>query len=363
MPTSRVLPSFHRPIEDPTRSIRLWLHAIAVCIALTAIVGAATRLTGSGLSITEWNVIVGVVPPLTHAQWLDAFAKYKQIPQYEILNKDMTLAGFQAIFWWEWAHRILGRLIGVVFALPLAVFWLRGRLPAGLGSRLLGLLALGGLQGFVGWYMVSSGLVERTEVSPYRLALHLGLAVLIFALVLWTAFGLAPAGARVADLATLTPMQRRRAWLLAGLVYLQVMLGALVAGLKAGRTYNTWPLMDGALVPDGLAIMTPWWKNLFENVATVQFNHRLLAYVVVALALVHAAALIGSADSPRVRRTAGLLAAVTLAQAALGIWTLLAWVPLWLGVLHQAGALLLVVVVVAHLDALRRSRPRSRLVP
>ena len=342
-----VAPESHAPI-------RLWLGTIALMIALTAIVGAATRLTGSGLSITEWNPIMGILPPIGDAAWQAAFEKYKTIPQYAQLNKGMSLAAFQNIFWWEWGHRLLARSIGVVVLLPLLVFWVRGQIPPGLATRLIGLVLLGGLQGAVGWYMVKSGLVDRIDVSQYRLALHLGLAVAIFGLTLWTLFKLDPDQHR-SHLVSITPAQRVVAALLVGLVYLQVLLGALVAGLKAGRTFNTWPLMDGALLPGGLGQLTPFWHNVFENPALVQFNHRLLAYGLLALAIAQAWGLQRSADDERVRFSAWLLAILILGQAALGIWTLLAWVPVHLGVAHQAGALAVFTAAIWHLFTIERA--------
>lgn len=337
-----------------TDGVRLWLVVVALLVALTAIVGAATRLTGSGLSITEWAPIVGIIPPLTDAQWQEAFAKYKQIPQYTQLNKGMSLDAFRAIFWWEWGHRVLGRFIGVAFLLPFLFFFVRGRIPRHLLPRLVLLFLLGGLQGAIGWYMVRSGLVDRVDVSPHRLALHLGLALLIFALIVWTLLELGADQER-SHLATLTPGDRMRAYVLLLLIYAQILLGALVAGLKAGFTYNTWPLMDGGLWPVGLFHQAPWWVNFFENPALVQFNHRVVAYALAILAAVHASAVIAHSDDERVRRSAGLLALLVWAQAALGIWTLLAWVPLGLGLAHQAGALVVLAAGVWHLFTVRRA--------
>lgn len=334
--------------------VRAWLVVVALMVALTALVGAATRLTGSGLSITEWAPIVGVVPPLNDAQWQEAFEKYKQIPQYAKVNKGMSLDQFRTIFWWEWGHRILGRLIGVIFLVPFLFFLARGAIPAALRPRLVLLFLLGGVQGAIGWYMVRSGLVDRVDVSPYRLALHLGVALLIFGLIVWTLLEIGRDQART-HLATLTVGDSRRAHVLLALVYLQILLGALVAGGKAGLTYNTWPLMDGSLWPSGLFSMSPWWLNLFENPALVQFNHRIVAYVLAILSGVHAAAVIERSDDERVRRSAGVLAAALWAQAALGIWTLLAWVPLGLGVLHQAGALVVLAVAIWHVFTVRRA--------
>jgi heme a synthase len=337
------------------RAVRIWLMLVALLVLVMVGFGGATRLTGSGLSITEWQPIMGALPPLTDAEWLDAFTKYKSIPQYERVNKGMSLDEFKSIFWWEWSHRLLGRLIGVIFALPLAWFWWRGALSGALGWRLIGLFALGGLQGFVGWFMVQSGLAERTSVSQYRLALHLGLAFAIFALLLWIALDTGRAESRRITLDTVPRGQRRLAsWLLA-LIFVQVFLGALVAGLKAGLTYNTWPLMDGRLVPDGLLSMSPWYLNPFENITMVQFDHRVLAYVLIGLAAWHAIALARAADDERVVHSAVLLLAAMLGQAALGIWTLLSVVPLHLGIAHQTGAVLVLGIAVWHQHRMARS--------
>ncbi len=338
------------------RALEVWLMCVAAMVALTAVVGAATRLTGSGLSITEWQPLLGIVPPLGEAAWLDAFEKYKQIPQYTELNRGMTLDGFKAIYWWEWAHRLIARSIGVVMLVPMIAFWLAGRIGRRLAPRLVGLFALGGLQGAIGWIMVVSGLSERTSVSPYRLALHLGCAVLIFALLVWTILELrALRRPRGLHLSTLTRGQWWRAGALVVLVYLQILSGALVAGLKAGLTYNTWPLMDGRLVPNGLGSLSPWWLNIFENVTTVQFDHRMLAYLVVGLAIWQAVSVARTADDDVVARSGLWLGVAVVAQMGLGIWTLLAWVPLGLGVLHQAGALVVLAVALWHLFALRRA--------
>ena len=272
----------------------------------------------------------------------------------------MSLADFKVIYWWEWSHRFLGRIIGVVFALPLLVFWALGRLPGGMAWKLVGVLALGGLQGAIGWYMVKSGLVDRVDVSHYRLALHLGTAFLILAALVWLALDLEARPIAI-RLDTLTRGQRRAAAMLLGLLFLQVLLGALVAGTKAGLTYNTWPLMDGRLVPDGLLSMSPWFVNVFENVATIQFDHRVLAYVIVALALWHALSLRG-VDDARVMMSAVLLVLAVLAQAALGIWTLLAAkgaIPIGLGLAHQGFAAVLFAIAVWHLHRMTRSPARG----
>ena len=339
----------HLHLTDGERhaAVRAWLWLVAALVFLMVIVGGATRLTDSGLSITEWQPLLGAIPPLSEADWQLAFDKYRQIPQATIVNKHMTLAEFKGIYYWEWAHRLLGRLIGVVFALPLAAFWLAGRLPAGLAPRLVGILALGGLQGFVGWFMVQSGLVERIDVSPYRLALHLSLAVVIFGLLVSTALGLAPSNGAI-RMATVSAGQRRLSGWLIGLVLGQIVLGALVAGNKAGRAYNTWPLMDGRFMPDGVMALEPWYRNPFENLGLVQFDHRLLAYLVMGLALWHWSALARTADDERAVRSAGLLALAALAQVGLGIWTVLAAVPLGLGLAHQGLAMIVFGLAIWH---------------
>ncbi|MDX2202778.1 MAG: COX15/CtaA family protein [Hyphomicrobiaceae bacterium] len=334
----------------PSAPVRLWLLAVAALVIAMVAVGGATRLTGSGLSITEWKPIMGAVPPLTDADWQDAFHKYKQIPQYHQINKGMSLEAFKTIFWWEWGHRFLARLVGVVFLVPFLALLALGYIRRALVPRLVGLFALGGLQGAIGWYMVASGLSERVSVSQYRLALHLGLAFVILGGLIWTALSLddeekpvrraLPAGA-VAVLA---------------LSFLQVELGALVAGMKAGLAYNTWPLMDGQLVPRGLLVMEPWYLNLFENAMTVQFNHRMVAYLLAAVTAWHVAAVLRTAAGPQARASALALGLATLVQIGLGIWTLLAQVPLGLGLVHQLGAAILFSITVWHAHALKAAR-------
>jgi cytochrome c oxidase assembly protein subunit 15 len=330
--------------------VQTWLYLVAGLVFLMVVVGGATRLTDSGLSITEWKPILGAIPPLSDADWHEVFAKYREIPEYHLVNKGMSLEDFKFIYWWEWSHRFLGRFIGVAFALPLIGFWMLGKLRPGLGVRLAGVLALGALQGGIGWFMVKSGLVDRVDVSQYRLALHLAIAFLIFGLLLWLAFDLED-GAETRGSAVPSSGGKRLAGAIVVLVFVQVMLGALVAGLKAGLAHNTWPLMDGALVPDGLGALSPWYLNIFENVTTVQFNHRLMAYAVTLLALGQAWALRRTAISG----TAAMLAAAVLCQAMLGIWTLLEGVPLWLGLAHQAGAAIVLGLAVRHLHGAVRT--------
>ena len=335
--------------------VRLWLYFIAAMVLAMVVVGGAPRLTDSGLSITEWKPIVGMIPPLSNADWLETFEKYKQIPEYSQVNEGMSLAAFKSIFWWEWAHRFLGRMIGFVFAVPFVFFLMRGQISRQLLPKLIGLFVLGGMQGFAGWYMVKSGLVERVDVSQYRLALHLSLAILILGLTLWTAFRLAPVRASGVLFATVTAGQRWVSRALVALVFVQIVLGAFVAGMKAGLAYNTWPLMDGQFIPDGLGIMTPWYLNLFENAMTVQFNHRMVAYAVGVLAIGHAISVIRSADDGRIVKTVSFLLLAVFMQIALGIWTLLAHVPLALALVHQAGAVIVFGLAVWHRHAMWRA--------
>ena len=342
--------------EPGDRAVSTWLFAVAGLVIAMVAVGGATRLTDSGLSITEWKPILGAIPPLSDADWQDAFDKYKQIPEYKEVNAGMSLADFKTIFWWEWGHRFLGRLIGLAYALPLALFWLSGRIGPGKRAPLLALLLLGGLQGFVGWYMVQSGLVDRVDVSHYRLALHLALAFCILGGLVWMALTLAIQDP-LSRLQTCSRAVHWRAGLLVALLLAQVILGAFVAGTKAGLTYNTWPLMDGDWLPPGLLDLSPWYVNVVENLTMIQFNHRIMAYVIVALALWQAWSL-RVAESGAVAASGVLLAVLMLAQAALGIWTLLAAegaIPIGLGVIHQTGAAIVFAVAVWHLFAANRA--------
>jgi cytochrome c oxidase assembly protein subunit 15 len=332
--------------------VRTWLYVVAALVFLMVSIGGATRLTGSGLSITEWQPIMGTVPPLTEADWQQAFAKYREIPQYHHVNRGMSLEAFKFIYWWEWTHRFLGRLIGVAFLAPFLLFLVAGHIPRALTGGLVGLFALGALQGAVGWYMVSSGLAARIDVSQYRLALHLGLAILILGALLWVALSLGETSERPA---APWSAQAHAAGAILALLFLQILLGGLVAGLKAGAGYNTWPLMDGRLIPDGLGVMQPWYLNLFENAMTVQFNHRVVAYVLTAAVVWHAWSL---RRETRGGTSAAVLAGAVLAQAVAGIWTLLAQVPIALGLAHQAGAAAVFAVAVWHLHVLRQPQPR-----
>lgn len=343
-------------------AIRAWLWIVAAMILLMVVVGGATRLTESGLSITQWKPISGVVPPLGEAAWQAEFARYREIPQYARMNPDMDLAGFKSIFWWEWAHRLLGRLIGMVVALPLVGFWLAGRLTRDLKWKLTGLLLLGGLQGFVGWWMVSSGLTERTEVSQIRLAVHLVLASVTLAWTVWLAESLSPAPA--APDRSASGLRAGASVLLVG-VLAQIGLGGLVAGLRAGRIYDTWPLMGEHLLPptSELLFLQPLWRNLFDNAVTVQLDHRLLAYTLLVAGLAHAVHAMRVAPGHRAATTAWLLAAALVAQASIGIVTLVSGVPLGAALLHQAFAMVVLALAVTHRSGLRAAATtRARAV-
>jgi len=341
-----------RQVPD-SRAVRWWLVSIVVLIAIMALVGAATRLTESGLSIVEWKPVTGVMPPLNQEQWNQAFEAYKAIPQYRELNAGMTLGEFKTIFWWEWTHRLLGRVIGIAFLVPFLWFLWRGALGADLRFRLWLIFGLGALQGVVGWWMVASGLSERVEVSHYRLATHLMLALLIFSAIVWTLRRLA-----VGPPSVVSARLRVTSVALLLLTFVQIYLGALLAGLRAGRIYNTWPDIDGAFIPSAARLFfdQPWWRNLFDNTLTVQFEHRMVAYTLFALAILHAIDAVRSRAGAAVNGALWLAAAVTL-QAALGIATLLNQVPLALGLAHQAAAM--TVMTLAILQA-ERLAPRQR---
>jgi heme a synthase len=340
------------------RGVRIWLVVVAAMVVAMVLVGGATRLTESGLSIVEWKPVTGALPPLSEKAWNDAFEGYKTIPQYRQLNPRMSLDEFKTIFWWEWSHRLLGRAIGVVFLLPFLYFLWRGGLPSKLKTRLWLIFALGGAQGAVGWWMVASGLTARTEVSQYRLAVHLMLAFAIYALIVWTLVRLMPD--RRHDVASPVPLR----WLVnatAVVVALQLYFGALVAGLRAGRAYNTWPEIDGAFVPSAARLFfeQPWWRNFFDNVLTVQFTHRSLAYLLLAMTLAHLLHAVRLRAGGAVIRGALLIAGATVAQAALGIMTLLYFVPIDLALTHQAGAILLLTLVLLQAERLSRTGRRS----
>jgi cytochrome c oxidase assembly protein subunit 15 len=342
------------PKAPELTAVRVWLWSVAALIAIMVLVGGATRLTESGLSITEWKPVTGALPPLSQEQWSQAFEGYKAIPQYRELNAGMTLTQFKSIFWWEWSHRLLGRVIGVVYLLPFLWFLWRGGLSGELKRRLWGIFALGGLQGVVGWWMVASGLSERVEVSQYRLATHLVLALLIYAAIVWTLRRLANRPPVIA-----TARLKATGIVLLVLTFVQLYLGALVAGLRAGKIYNTWPDIDGAFVPSAARLFfeAPWWRNLFDNTLTVQFEHRMTAYALFALAIAHALDAISARAGVAVVRGALWLVAVIALQATLGILTLLNQAPIDLALTHQAFAIAVLTFAVLQAERLAARQP------
>lgn len=343
--------------RSPSRrnTIQLWLFAVAALMVVTLVVGGATRLTESGLSIVEWKPVTGVVPPLSQAAWRAEFDKYKEIPQFRELNRGMQLESFKTIYWWEWSHRMLARLVGAAFLLPFLMFLWRGWIEPRLRRRLWLIFASGALLGAVGWWMVASGLAERVSVSQYRLGFHLTLACTIYAAILWTALRLSNPG-----LAPATPRLRATViGLLAGVI-VQIYLGALVSGLDAGLTYNTWPLIDGAFIPsaDRLWFETPIWRNLFENALTVQFNHRIAAYGLWLAAVLHAIDAARRARGTALNGALALAAAMTV-QAVIGIATLLYQAPIGLALVHQAMAIVVLSIAVVHAVCITPHRAKA----
>ncbi len=328
-------------------SVGLWLLVCCAMIFAMVVIGGITRLTESGLSITEWRPVTGVLPPLSAAEWQSEFAKYRRIPEYREKNADLTLGQFKTIYWWEYVHRLWGRLIGAAYLFPLVWFVVRGQLNRRLAWRLAGIFILGGLQGGLGWYMVQSGLGDRIGVSPYRLAAHLGLALVIYALTLWTALDL------LAERASGAPALKRLVHVFVGLVFLAILAGGFVAGLDAGMIYNSFPLMDGRVIPAGYGDLDPWWRNLFENPAAAQFNHRLLGVVTFLAALVVIVAASRARPSLTARRWLNALVVLAFVQVGLGIATLLLAVPIPLAAAHQAGAVALFTAALGAAHALR----------
>ena len=344
--------------EPSTRPVAIWLLVCCAMIFAMVVIGGITRLTWSGLSITEWQPVTGIVPPLSAADWQAEFAKYQQTSQYKLLNTGMSLGDFQTIFLWEYVHRLWGRLIGFVYLLPFLYFLVRRQIPRRLAWPLAGIFALGFAQGALGWWMVKSGLADRIEVSQYRLTAHLALALVIYAATLWTALGLldrrlpslsAPRGGEGIWL-------RRSAELVLGLVSVTIVAGGFVAGLNAGLTYNTFPLMDGRFIPAGYAQLEPFVRNWFENVPAVQFDHRLLAMTTVSVVVVLWLAGWRVALPRPARLALHTLLAMAVLQVSLGISTLLLVVPIPLAAAHQAGAVLLLTAAIVLRHRLRTPR-------
>jgi len=333
-----------RSYDNQQKAIAIWLFICCATIFAMVILGGVTRLTGSGLSMVEWEPLMGILPPLSHAQWQETFFLYQQFPEYKIHNYSMNLAEFKSIFWFEYSHRLLGRAIGLIFILPLLYFTLTGKVKKSLIPKLMGMFILGGLQGLMGWYMVKSGLVQDPHVSQYRLTAHLALAFIVYAYIFWVALDLLFSAEKTQP-AVVTNGLKSFSLLLTLLVFITVLSGGFVAGLKAGYAFNTFPLMDGQLVPESIFALSPTWKNFFENIATVQFDHRLMAsslFIIIPLFWLRATR---QDISTRARLGVHLLIAMLGIQLTLGISTLLLYVPVPLAAAHQGGALILFTIM------------------
>ena len=334
------------------KQIEVWYWSGATLVFLILVIGGITRLTGSGLSMTEWEPIMGAIPPLSETDWTEAFDQYKQYPEYYQVNSDMTLGEFKVIFFWEYLHRMMGRLLGIVFLIPFGWFLIRKKLDRKQTYRALLLLGFGVLQGLMGWYMVKSGLVDVPAVSHYRLAAHLFIAFIIFALCVWFALDLSPSRKRIAF-----NTGHLFGWgvLLLVLITLQVVYGAFTAGLHAGHVYNTFPKMFGYWMPPELWVSEPLWINFLENIVTVQWMHRVIGTLIglVSIWMLISAFRMKVAASVRFHTLA--VTAAVLFQYLIGVYTLIYHVPVWLGVLHQAAALILVGIVVSYLHLIRNN--------
>ena len=340
--------------SDNDRAIASWLFVCAVLIFSMVILGGVTRLTGSGLSMVNWHPINGVIPPLTELAWQEEFTNYQQSPEFTKINRDMTEDGFKQIFLFEYSHRILGRLIGLVFLIPFLYFLFTKKIRQGLTPQLIVMFFLGGLQGLLGWYMVKSGLVDNPHVSQYRLTAHLIAAILIYAYILWTAMTLLNRNPQVAKSESTQPGFRRAIHFLLLMVVVTILSGGFVAGLKAGLIFNTFPLMDGQWIPAGIASLNPLYLNLFENMVTVQFEHRLLAISTGLLLLIYWLFSMNKGFDKSTSRSFNIVAIMVAVQITLGISTLLLHVPVWLAASHQAGALLLFTAVLFNMHKLTR---------
>ncbi len=335
------------------RQIAYWLFFCAAVIFGMILLGGVTRLTNSGLSMVDWKPLMGVIPPMSEADWQHMFSKYKQFPEYQKINAGMSLEAFKSIFMYEYLHRVLGRLIGIIFILPFLFFYFTKRIKAGLTPKLLIMLIGGGCQGLLGWYMVKSGLVDKPDVSQYRLSAHLGAAVLIYSFILWTAFDLV-------NRRTEQPTQLKTfAYSLSGLIFLMILSGGLVAGTKAGYAYPTWPLMGDSFIPAGLYSMTPAWLSAFEDITTIQFNHRIFAYVIVALVVGFAAKALRADIQGHAKTAVFCLIGLLILQVSLGISTLIFYVPIPVAAAHQVGAvaLLSASLFISHSLTKRRGQP------
>lgn len=335
------------------KPVVLWLGLMCLTVMAMVVVGGVTRLTGSGLSMVDWQPIMGILPPMNEAEWQAAFDAYRQYPEYREINRGMSLEAFKGIFFWEYAHRVLGRLIGVLFFVPLVVFWLMKKIPAGYKLPLVGGLVLGGLQGLLGWYMVKSGLVDVPRVSHYRLTAHLSLAMFILCYLFYLMLSIANV-----PRFEVSPRLRSAMTVFTVLLVVQIVFGAFTAGMDAGFGYNTWPLMNGQFMAEAVFFMEPLWINFFESGATVQFIHRWLAVIVLGAALW--VWLLARRENKQLRWGAALLVATVLIQFAIGVLTLVHVVPVTLGTIHQGWA---TVVLLALVHLLYASKPSPTLEP
>jgi len=340
--------------SNSNRAITWWLLICLGLIFAMVILGGVTRLTGSGLSMVNWHPIHGAIPPLNSEQWRQEFNHYQQSPEYQKINRDMNVADFKSIFWFEYSHRMLGRLIGLVFLLPFLYFWWRKKIIPGLTPKLIIMFCLGGLQGLLGWYMVKSGLVNNPHVSQYRLTAHLLSAILIYGFILWTLLDLNQHRIYQAINQSAVARWRTSSLILTGLLLLTIVSGGFVAGLKAGLIFNTFPLMGGRWIPEGIGALTPWHLNLFENMVTVQFSHRLLAITTGILLLAWYIKGRGHFEDRQIKSSFKLVGMLVIIQLLLGISTLLMHVPVSLAAMHQAGALLLFSVMLMNVHILSR---------
>jgi len=327
------------------KKVAIWLILVAAVIFFMIILGGATRLTHSGLSMVDWNPIMGVVPPLNEDEWMQTFKRYQQFPEYQKINEGMSVDEFKSIFYYEYFHRVLGRIIGLLFLVPFLFLWFRGVIRRSMLPQMIIMFVLGGMQGLLGWYMVKSGLVNDPHVSQYRLTAHLLTAVMIYCYMLWVAFGLL----KKAPLVVLTDAGKnlyRNAIGITALIIFMISSGGFVAGTKAGYAYNTFPLMAGKFIPDGMYTLQPFWLNWFENITAVQFNHRMIAYLLVILIPLFAFAVRRIAVTPRSRIAAHLLLAMLVTQVTLGVATILLHMPVVIAVSHQGGAILLLTIAI-----------------
>ncbi len=331
------------PQQDSNRAIAIWLLVVAALIFSMVILGGVTRLTRSGLSMVEWKPVVGIVPPLSQQQWQESFDKYKQFPEYRKINREMSVDEYKSIFWFEYSHRVLGRTIGLAFLIPFLIFLARGKIKKTHTLKFIAMFVLGGLQGLLGWYMVKSGLVNQPHVSQYRLTAHLIAAISIYSYILWVAWGFLLPRPSLDNTSHRKIM--RYSFVLTALILLMIVSGGFVAGTKAGLAYNTFPTMNGYWIPEGLYAQQPWWINLFENITTIQFNHRMIAWLLIACVPAFLFYAMRNITEPQMRLALHLLLVMLAIQVTLGITTLLFAVPVALGAAHQTGALMLLTVI------------------